>query len=331
MEHWAKLDGEHIARFGELTKREIQVVSYLYLCRNGDNNRCNPSRRTIGQYIDMPSSHLAVAIAGLERKGWIAQVDGGFHLFDAADIPFATKSVANPVENSVEKVTKLVANPVTKSVANRTKSVAESYQIGNSSIYISEQSLNRKELTERAPRKKSAKTKKPAAEKTRIPDPFELTDEMISWFRSNVDRLRLGPIGAHQEFVNYWTDAEGKKALKSNWRRTWEVGMRKLLTWQDRDDAKNGVKPGTRSVSDAGKNEYVPSPEEIAERDRLAALPDCFICNNERWTVKTIDPDARFPWQRETAAPCDACRPDEYAAAIAEYWNMREMDGSKAA
>jgi hypothetical protein len=334
MAHWAKTDGGHIARFGELTKREIQVVSFLYLCRNGDNNRCNPKRKAIAAGTGLAPPHVTIAIAGLERKGWIVEGTAeGFYLRDAADIPPAekvtklvTNPAAEPVEKSAGKVTKSVNNAeseVTKSVTKITKSVKNNYQFGNEHIKDIEQSSNRVLNSARAAGKN--KKKKPPVEKTRIPEPFELTDEMTAWFRENVPGLRIGPVAAHLNFVNYWTDAEGKRALKSNWLRTWKVGMSKLLEWQNRDDERDAAarkdpkgRPGPPG-SYVGENDYQPSPDEIAERERLAALPDCFICDNSRWTVRVVDPDARFSWQREQGFPCDACRPDEYRDRFSEF------------
>lgn len=232
----------HIARFGELTQREIRIVCALYLCRNGKNDRCFPSRRTIGTLTGLPRSHLSTGIAGLERKGWVCEMpDGEFFLFAAEQIP--------PVENTsgtVSIVTESVTNPsnpaagnVTEPVTPVTQSVTESYSIGN----LLNKDLNR-DLTDnsnraRAPAKKKPKRKTPAKSKgTRIPDPFDLTDEMIDWATNAVPTLRLAE--AHADFIEYWTNDQSRRAVAVNWKLRWQKGMRLLLKWQIRDDRQSG-------------------------------------------------------------------------------------------
>lgn len=235
--HWARIDARHIARFGELTKREIQIISALFLCRNGKNDRCNPKRKTIALLTGLPRSHVSTAIAGLERKGWVVEMpDGEFHLFPADDIP--------PVENNcgkVEKVTKLVtkkaAEVATKSVTSVTKSVTESYQNGNSLNKDLNRQVNNEGTEKRAPISKKSRSS-PKRIGTRIPEPFELTDEMQAWAAINVPDLRL--IEAHLDFVEYWTNNETKNATARNWNLRWQKGMRLMLKWQLRDEGIDG-------------------------------------------------------------------------------------------
>lgn len=273
---WAKLSAAHIIRFGELTKREIQVLTVLFLCRNGSNNRCNPRRKTIAQLGGLSPPHITVALAGLESKGWVVEMpDGDFHLFEANEIP--------PVEKSVEnsgKVTKLVTKrtdpepaKVTKMVTTVTKSVTENYQNGNSLNKEIEQTNNNQSTEKRAPR---SRTKSPKAKSkgTRIPEPFELTDEMITWARENVPLLRLAE--AHFDFVEHWTNDQTKKAIASNWSMRWKKGMRLLQKWQIRDDRAAG-----KTIVD----------------------PNCSECDGETGRVRTsVD-----------VYPCPVCLPGQYA------------------
>lgn len=241
---WAQVTAEHIARFGELTKREIQVICALFLCRNGKTKRCDPSRRTIGELTDLERPHVHIALTGLERKGWVIEMpDGEFHIFAAADIP-GLETGNPPVEKSVEK-SAVVTNSVTPSVTNLvtpvTNSVTPSYQNGNAFNESEQTSKQKREQKRRAPRSKP----KPKVRPTRIPDPFPLTDEMIDWFNINVPDLAGGPAIAHHNFVEYWTNlGDVKKAYAVNWRLRWQKGMFLLLTWQMRDDRKSaGIDP----------------------------------------------------------------------------------------
>lgn len=283
MEPWAKVSAGHIARLGELTKREIQILLALFRYRNGSTNRCDPGRKAIGDAAGLPKSHVSLAIAGLETKGWIIErPDRSFHLFDAAEIPPA-EPVEKPcgnVEKSVDKVEK-----VTKSVTNKvTKSVTESYQIGNEKLpnrqlhIKEEQNLNRSIEQKRRRNAGGASAKKPInplkfAKPCRIPEPFDLSDEMLDWIEREVPGLAVAD--ATTGFLEYWTNNRTKAALKTNWRLTWEKGMRNALKWQKRDAAGNAG-PGVEPIN-----------------------PDCKECDGTgRVTVND------FP------EPCYICQPD---------------------
>lgn len=86
-ERFAKLSLSAIARIGELTKREIQVYSYLTLCRNASNGRCDPARSTIAAGCRIGLNHVWLALAGLEYKGWILPDAGGFEFVPIEAIP----------------------------------------------------------------------------------------------------------------------------------------------------------------------------------------------------------------------------------------------------
>jgi hypothetical protein len=300
MEHWAKLSESHILRLGELTKREIQVICYLFLRRNGTNQRCNPKRKTIAAGTGVGRSHVTESLAGLMQKNWISEdpVTGNFDLREVADIPrpnvpkSGTKKFPNREQNP--------KNAVPKSGTKVPKLGKNSSQIGNAHI------KDFKQTTKQTRTEKARAPKKPKEKPTRIPDPFPLTDEMISWFYSNVPTLRIGPIGAHDDFVEYWTNDRTKRATKTNWLMAWRKGMRLLLTWQDRDDAARGV-PAGGSVDwrTVGKHSDDAPVEQIV-------FPDCFICDSG--TVPD-DPDSEYSTLH--FLPCPVCRPEQYEKAKA--------------
>jgi hypothetical protein len=296
-EHWAKVYAGHILRFGELTKREIQVVSYLFLCRNGHNNRCDPKQKTIAAGTGLAPPHVSTAIAGLERKGWAIEDADGFHLADADAIP-EPKKVTKSVTKKRQKVTKLVTNPaenVTNLVTKVTDSVTKSYQFGNKDIRILNRSLTDKN---RAPRRRAADAaKKPKTkEPTRIPDPFPLTDDMIDWVKTNLPALR-SPAERHAEFVEHFTNRTDKKALAINWILKFRSNMRLRLKWQIRDE---GAADWRTVGAAAGSQAPPPAP----------VVGDCFVCDNERFVVVT-NPNARFDFDRERRVPCSACMPEK--------------------
>lgn len=95
-----------ICRFGELTKTEIVIVSYLYACRNEATRQCNPSRKTISGDTGIFKTHLSTAIKMLEERGWILEDENGnYTLFQN---PPVREKVTKTVTGRVEKVTKTV-------------------------------------------------------------------------------------------------------------------------------------------------------------------------------------------------------------------------------
>lgn len=72
------------------------------------------------------------------------------------------------------------------------------------------------------------KTKTPSVSRraTRIPDNFQPTDEMKTWFREQgYTDLINGPV-EHAQFVDYWTAKAGADACKLDWPATWRRWMR---------------------------------------------------------------------------------------------------------
>ncbi len=123
-----------ICRFGELTKTEITLVSYLYACRNNGSLQCNPSRKSISQDTGINKTHISPALKSLEDKEWLLEDEKGFFtLFE------------NPTKKVTESVTR--KEKVTKSVTKVTESVTESYGIGNS--HIKELNIERTEKEQR--------------------------------------------------------------------------------------------------------------------------------------------------------------------------------------
>ena len=91
---------------------------------------------------------------------------------------------------------------------------------------------------------------------------------------------------------------------------------RKMLEWCQ----KKGVTPTRLRLLKwlDGEREAMPMTYEPAylpdaqafERGtprNLPVLPDCDVCNNERFVSEIIDPNAQFEWQRSGMVPCTAC------------------------
>lgn len=81
-------------------------------------------------------------------------------------------------------------------------------------LSISDSSTDTSKNHQGAPRKRG----------TRIPDDFTVTDDMRAWARGST------PLVGQAEsdlFIDYWQAESGAKALKSDWRKAWQVWMRR--------------------------------------------------------------------------------------------------------
>jgi hypothetical protein len=72
-EQTAHIPISYLCRFGELTKREIQILVILFASRNGKTGRCDPSRALIGRLTRIDRGNTGRAVAGLIGKGWISE------------------------------------------------------------------------------------------------------------------------------------------------------------------------------------------------------------------------------------------------------------------
>lgn len=99
MSDYAQIPTGLICRFGELSKTEIVVISFLYASRNRKTGQCNPSRASIGRAIGVDRSHVGRAVESLESKEWIFEMaEGGWTLFP--DPPIVAKSATPEVAES---------------------------------------------------------------------------------------------------------------------------------------------------------------------------------------------------------------------------------------
>lgn len=70
---------------------------------------------------------------------------------------------------------------------------------------------------------------------------------------------------------------------------------RRLLTWLDKEREEIPVT-------------YTPGSERREPRETPAELlPDCRVCNNERFVEGILNPAAEFEWARKGMVPCTAC------------------------
>jgi hypothetical protein len=63
---------------------------------------------------------------------------------------------------------------------------------------------------------------------TRLPDNFEVTDSMRSWYRENIGQAVDG-LMEHEKFLDYWRSRTGQIAVKRDWPAAWRNWMREAM------------------------------------------------------------------------------------------------------
>jgi len=149
------------------------------------------------------------------------------------------------VRKEQEKLYKSRSERGKKGMANRWKKKASSDNtVNNTVIATDNQEQNRTEQNRKVEKELSNESSKkpksaPPSPPSRIPKPFPITPEMYSWlaeeFPEGFDHKT-----AHENFIEYWTNESGTKALKLDWHLTWKRGMRLAKKWQD-EDAQNAA------------------------------------------------------------------------------------------
>lgn len=79
---------------------------------------------------------------------------------------------------------------------------------------------------------------------TRVPDPFPLTDDLLTWVRTDCPDV---PRSEHDRFMDFWRGQPGAKGRKVDWPATWRNWMRRT-----QDDIRDGRRrpAGRRSTTD---------------------------------------------------------------------------------
>lgn len=91
----------------------------------------------------------------------------------------------------------------------------------------------------------AAKPRSTTKKGTRIPEPFEISDEMKEWKRENCPDVQGWP--ETERFVDYWRGQPGAKGVKVDWVATWRNWMRRA------QDDMTGGKRGSTVVPLAGR------------------------------------------------------------------------------
>ena len=74
---------------------------------------------------------------------------------------------------------------------------------------------------------------------TRVPDSFEITDEMREWGASEVPLVDLDR--KLSEWLDYWRSVSGAKGVKRDWVSTWRNGMRRQQEFAERDQNRSAA------------------------------------------------------------------------------------------
>ncbi len=89
------------------------------------------------------------------------------------------------------------------------------------------------------------KAKKPRG--SRLPEVYELTDEMIDYAKASAPDISVSL--EHEKFCNYWHAKAGRDATKIDWTATWKNWMLNAQQWA-------GSKKGNQAVLDEAASYY---------------------------------------------------------------------------
>lgn len=130
-QQFAQIPSDVLARFGELTKTEIRVLTYLYLRRYRDGACRMPNREWVRRadiisFTDLDKGKVSIAVRALLASGLVEERDEGYFL------PDGVEKVTDSVTESNEEELPIQQPRVTDLVTEVTDSVTKSYQNGNS-------------------------------------------------------------------------------------------------------------------------------------------------------------------------------------------------------
>jgi hypothetical protein len=110
----------------------------------------------------------------------------------------------------------------------------------------------------------------------RIPDDFEVTDDLIDWARINAPNASIAL--ETQKFKNYYSAKTGKDATRLDWSATWRNWMLNAEQWQG-NEVKNGTnqrlsereKSANRLAESKRRSQakFEQSQAELAEMEKL--------------------------------------------------------------
>jgi DNA-binding transcriptional ArsR family regulator len=100
-------------------------------------------------------------------------------------------------------------------------------------------------------------TAKPNTRGTRLPENFEVTKQMRSWYRENIGGAVDGVL-EHEKFLDYWRSRTGQIASKKDWPAAWRNWMREAMQ-----------RSGRRASSPAGSSKpKFPTAQERSQMQR---------------------------------------------------------------
>lgn len=180
-----------------------------------------PSIETLARYANVDPRSVKRAIRALEELGEVV-----VHLNDGGTRSTRNDQRPNRYELTVPRRDDARVTP-SRGDAGDLHGVTPVSERGDAGVRNGvtlaspEPSLNHPEPSGEPSERASA----PATTKaTRIPVPFQVTDEMVAWGREHTPGLDLK---RHTDaFVDYWTAAPGARGKKLDWTATWRNWMR---------------------------------------------------------------------------------------------------------
>jgi len=267
---FAQIPTSMICRFGELTKREIIVVAFLFASRNRRSGLCNPSRKTISEATGIALPNLSNAVRGLVEKGWIIDHGrDGFEIVETVHEPdekgeenyqIDNPEIINSITSAEPENYQNDNSAVIKSITKVTDLITENYQIDNALIKDSEHKVEHKINRERESRSRSADFGPPIGPTLKANHPALVAVRSLTGHQPDratwdgiIDVLGEDPdLGFLSKCYTDWV-MRGFRKQNYGWITDWYAnGKRKRTNANSKSDGSGGRSRGGKSLADIG-------------------------------------------------------------------------------
>lgn len=238
---------------------ELRIYCYLaqfgrFDTAAGIYEECRPALSTLAERAGMSETHTKRALSGLLEKRAIER----------------RQRVAEDGKTSLPSVYRVIFGSLVGpggSADGRGEGATDGPQ-GGPPVADNPEPPTQNQNTQKKPSASGAR-----ARGTRLPEPFEVTDQMRDWYRDNI-RGTIDGLGEHEKFLDYWRAQPGAKGVKLDWPATWRNWMRTAME-------RAGTRPTSGAPAGTQARPRYPSAAERAQERQQQEMAE--ILAAEQW------------------------------------------------
>lgn len=227
---------EAIDDMNEVSKTAFAIYAYLCRRRNRKTGVCFPSLRRVAEDCQINYCYASEMRKELVCAGWLEMDDKGHFR--------PLKGFGN---SKVREVKTPLENPNTE-FGNSKHSEKESLEIPKKSLEIPKGEFGNSKTTYiginqhiepvKITRERGRADARTTRAGTRLPDAFEITQNMRDWASVKAPLVDLSI--EHEKFENYYRSVPGGRGLKLDWAATWRNWMLKAIKEYDTNGTNKG-------------------------------------------------------------------------------------------